>query len=78
MVVPIATVKYDEVSPVSVRRMKRILEQQGQIEPLQVWLDEATGLWTTFKQDPWGAEIVEAAKQLGWQTLLVVEMKRYE
>jgi hypothetical protein len=60
----------------TVRKMKAVLNKQGQIEPLQVRRYEDA--WTVFDQDPWGHEIIYAARELGWTTLLVVEMLRYD
>ena len=66
----------DSSSPYAVRKMKEILTKQGQIEPLQV---HKTGEnYIVFHNDPWGNEIIYAARELNWDTLLVVEMKRYE
>lgn len=59
-----------------VRKMRKVLEKQGQIEPLQVYRFD--GKYHAFDQDPWGESIIAAARQLGWTTLLVVEMRRYE
>ena len=59
-----------------VRKMREVLQKQGQIEPLQVCVVD--GKYVTFDQDPWGESIIAAAKELGWTTLLVVEMRRYE
>ena len=60
-----------------VNRMVKVLEKQGQIEPLQVKLD-SDGNYVTFSQDAWGAEIVGAARKLGWPTLLIHVTNRYE
>ena len=60
-----------------VKQMAEVLKRQGQIEPLQVKRG-ADGLYHTFLVDPHGDEITHAAKMLGWTTLLVVEMERYE
>jgi len=71
-VIPLA----DGISLHSVRRMKSTLVKQGQIEPLQV---HAMGdKFLVFPADPWGSEIVYAARELAWPTLLVVVMNRYE
>lgn len=60
-----------------IRHMAAVLKVQGQIEPLQV-TRMADGRFTTFLVDPHGVEIVHAARELGWPTILVVEMKRFE
>ena len=66
----------DDTFPFGVRKMKAVLMKQGQIEPLQVYkLDDN---YLVFHDDPWGNEIIYAARELGWKTLLIVEMKRYE
>jgi hypothetical protein len=59
------------------RRMVEVLKRQGQIEPLQVQ-HYAPGVYITFHDDPYGNDIVWAARELEWPTLLVVVMKRYE
>ena len=66
----------DSSSSFAVRRMKAVLQKQGQIEPLQV--RQVGDKYVIFKADPWGNEIVHAAKELGWTTLAVAVMKRYE
>lgn len=78
-IVPIGEVSVlHDMTPTSysVRKMRVVLEKQGQIEPLQVM--RAYGRYFTFHDDPHGTEIVHAARQLGWPTLLVVEMKAYD
>lgn len=64
-------------SAVFVKRMAATLRKQGQIEPLQV-KPYAPGLYTTFDEDAWGNELVAAAQQLGWSTLLVSVADAYE
>jgi hypothetical protein len=54
--------------------MKKVLEKQGQIIPLQVNKQSNH----TYFLDPWGDEIWYAAKDLGWDTLLVLFNERYE
>jgi hypothetical protein len=78
VIVPISLVEYDTVTPSSmeVKRMAKTLEQQGQIEPLQVRIECAH--YVVFHQDVWAPAIVEAAKKLGWPTLLIAVMERYE
>lgn len=66
----------DSSSPWAVRKMRETLQKQGQIEPLQV--HKVGDSYVVFHDDPWGNEIVYAARELGWDTLLIVEMKRYE
>jgi hypothetical protein len=69
----------DDIRPVAnwaVKKTMEVLERQGQIEPLQVW--EQDGAYVIYGQEPYGAEILEAAKRLGWPTLLIVVMMRYE
>jgi hypothetical protein len=71
----------DSSSQHAIRKMKRTLEKQGQIEPLQVRLIRGFGMpdsYTIFHDDPWGNEILWAARELGWKTILIVEMQRYE
>jgi hypothetical protein len=79
MVVPIENVipYYPATSRRAVARMRAVLEIQGQIEPLQV-RRVTDNHWCAFAADPWGAEIIQAAQELGWQTLLIVEMAKYE
>ena len=68
--------------PRTIRRMEDVLRKQGQIEPLQVkkhcLLRDGTQVYMTFDQDVYGADIVNAARSLGWPTLLIVEMEKYE
>jgi len=55
---------------------RRVLERQGQIEPLQV---TAEGLYyVTFDCDVHADSIVAAARELGWNTLLIVVTDSYE
>jgi len=78
MIVPIRQViPLADVSRYHVKKMKAVLERQGQIEPLQVRKLES-GLYMTFERDAHGSEIVCAAQELGWPTILIVEMRRYE
>lgn len=79
MIVPITQVAYETVRPTrwEVKRMKSVLLHQGQIEPLQV-REEPSGLYCIFNEDPWGAAMILAAHELGWSTMLVAVMKRYE
>lgn len=76
-VVPITTVKPSPKrggpSSFDVKKMKLVLDKQGQIEPLQIH-DETHEV---FEEDPWGNEILQAAIDLGWDTLLVTYEHRY-
>ena len=78
MVVPISQIHYDVVTPSrwEVNKMKAVLKRQGQIEPLQVKKIPETGYFT-FHQDIWGAAIVQAAREMGWQSLLIYETTSY-
>ena len=76
LVVPIGKVIPDhEPSSWHIRKMADVLKKQGQIEPLQVYLDG--NLYKTYGQDAWGAEIVQAALSLHWDTLLILITPRY-
>jgi hypothetical protein len=66
----------DSSSPYAVIKMMRTLVKQGQIEPLQV--HPYGGKYIVFQDDPWANEIIYAARQLGWPSLIIVVMKRYE
>ena len=62
-----------------VRKMKDVLNKQGQIEPLQVrHLLGSDSMFTTFEQDAHGDDIIHAARDLGWKTLLISVMQKYE
>jgi hypothetical protein len=80
IVVPIENVLHEEenTSRFGVRRMMAVLEKQGQIEPLQVRIASGVPQYRTFRQDTYGNEILMAARALGWPTILIVEMKRFE
>lgn len=76
-------VSIDEVAPSAysssiwaVRKMRAVLEKQGQIEPLQV--RRVHNLLLVWEEDAWGNEIVFAARDLKWDTLLVVETEKFE
>lgn len=72
LVIPLS----DSSSRYAVRKMKDVLLKQGQIEPLQVRaMDKYYIVW---HDDPWGNEVVYAARELGWPTLLVVVTNKYE
>ena len=74
-IVPIDRVIPRESKP-STRIMRRVLERQGQIEPLQV---TSEGLYyVTFDCDVHADSIVAAARELGWNTLLIVVTDSYE
>jgi len=76
-VVPIdQVIPLHDAKPAMVRKMVRVLEKQGQIEPLQVHPHEDKFL--VFDRDAWGDEIVFAARILGWPTLLVGITDTYE
>lgn len=66
----------DSSSQSAVRKMKSVLVKQGQIEPLQV--HPFGEHFIVFQDDAWGNEIVFAARELGWTTLLIVVMTKYE
>ena len=78
MVVPINRVipLRDSSSPYMIRKMKSTLLKQGQIEPLQV--HRIGENFIVFHDDAWGNEVVFAARELGWSTLLIVEQMKYE
>ena len=57
-------------------KMKKVLKKQGQIEPLQVHSFEDK--FIVFQDDAWGNEIVFAARQLGWGSLLVHITNKFE
>lgn len=65
------------VSDFFVRKMMQVLTRQGQIEPLQV-RKLSNNLYQTFSKDPHGNDILEAARRLGWPTILIVEMNHYQ
>jgi hypothetical protein len=79
MIVPIEQVipLHDHSSPTAVRKMKAVLEKQGQIVPLQV-RRISDDCYVVFHADPWANELIRAAHELGWTTLLITEMRRYE
>ena len=67
----------------TIRKMVSVLKTQGQIEPLQVKLyanrSDGVEIFCTYHQDTHAADIVEAARSLGWPTLLVsVQTGKYE
>lgn len=66
----------DSSSAYSVRKMKAVLLKQGQIEPLQV--RAAGDSFSPFHADPWANEIIHAARELGWPTLLIGITDTYE
>jgi len=78
MIVPIEQVipTADSPSKWSIRKMMEVLKRQGQIEPLQV--AEVNGKYLSFAQDAYGNDIVYAARALGWSTILIAVMARYE
>jgi hypothetical protein len=63
------------------RRVVATLQKQGLIEPIQVrdaGICDGTQLYSTFDEDPYGDDRVRAAAHLGWPTVLVAVMGRYE
>lgn len=65
------------------RKMMQVLTKQGQIEPLQVTTrtteaDKFNIIYETFEQDAWGDDIVYAARALGWETIFISIMDKYE
>ena len=81
-VVPIAHVTPTYVSSTSfVRKMKSVLEYQGQIEPLQVRavsvsLDGKVS-YETFAQDTHGNDILCAARLLEWPSVIITVVKKF-
>jgi hypothetical protein len=63
-------------------KMAEVLKKQGQIEPLQVQVYSRNAwrepTYITFDTDVHANDIVEAAKTLGWDTILIAVVKRYE
>lgn len=79
VIMPIENVRADhDPRSYAVRKMEKVLREQGQIEPLQVRWSTDIGAFITFPDDPWGAETFVAARNLGWETIGIVEMRRYE
>mgnify|MGYP001597118112 CR=1 FL=1 len=77
MVVELKSLEHINISSVTPRdlsRMIKVLEKQGQIEPLQLSIVNKR----PFVQDPHGISIVAAARQLNWPTILVIYTERYE
>jgi hypothetical protein len=75
--VPIGQIATTTVeSPWHTRKMKEVLKNQGQIEPLQV--RESLGHYLTFEQDVHATDIVCAAMALRWPTILVTIVKEYQ
>jgi hypothetical protein len=76
----IKIVPIDSVQPATpmdsyfTRKMKLVLLKQGQIIPLQI--NKRTN--ATYHVDAHGAAIWHAAKDLGWDTLLVLFNDKYE
>jgi hypothetical protein len=81
----------DSSSKSAVNKMKSVLMKQGQIEPLQVhavycihgpecFHDSCLNYpkYIVWHDDAWGNEIVYAARELNWSTLLIVETSKYE
>ena len=59
-----------------IHRMISTLQKQGQIEPLQV--SAVYGDYRPFHEDVWADAIICAARELGWNTLLITTMTKYE
>jgi hypothetical protein len=70
---PLVIYSSDIPSEYSIRKMEN---EQGQIEPLQV--KQVGDAYLTFPQDAHAADIVVAARRLDWPTLLVAVCDRYE
>lgn len=66
----------------TVRKMESVLNKQGQIEPLQVkhyaTRDDGVDVFITCDDDVHATDIVLAARNLGWPTLLVAVVQKYE
>ena len=70
---------HKEPSAYFIRKMVDVLKKQGQIQPLQVRRSEHNEyIYQTFKQDVFAAETIMAARQLGWPTILITIVDRYE
>jgi CRISPR/Cas system-associated protein Csm6 len=83
-VVPLSRVIYStdtHSSRYSTRKMESVLIKQGQIEPLQVKVystsDDGVDTFITFDDDAHAADIVKAASNLAWSTILIVVVPRY-
>lgn len=65
----------------SIRKMESVLQRQGQIEPLQVkhyaTRDDGVDVFITCDEDVHGADIVMAARNLAWSTLLITVVQKY-
>lgn len=75
LVPPTQIIASGHTSNIFTKKMMDVLRAQGQIEPLQVReyaVDSQTGLqvYITYACDPYGAEIVDAARIMEWPTLL--------
>lgn len=77
MVIPLSQVipSQQSISRRDIAVMQRVLTAQGQIEPLQVkpYSTNADGVTTyiTFYQDVHASDILAAAHNLNWPTILV-------
>ena len=68
-----------EPSQYFIRKMMDVLKRQGQIQPLQVRRSQHNEyIYQTFKQDVFAAETIMAARQLGWPTILIAVVDRFE
>ena len=75
LICPITDIKpyCDRQSEWAIKKMKQVLNKQGQIEPLQVNIKTNS----VFAEDPHGDDILYAAEDLKWPTILVVFLNRY-
>ena len=68
-------------SRLTTRKMESVLIKQGQIEPLQVKIystdDAGVVTYITYDDDVHAADIVKAARNLAWPTLLVTVVPKY-
>jgi hypothetical protein len=94
MVVPFdRIIAHNDPSNRDIRVMKDVLNRQGQIEPLQVRVyhpaiydTDSNGeefmlsgaRYITCEEDVWGPAIVHAARHLGWPTLLICVVDKYQ
>jgi hypothetical protein len=78
----VVTPTENEPSEYFIRKMMNVLSRQGQIEPLQVKFhhrnDDGTETYETFLEDTHAADIMMAARRLGWSHVSICIMNRYE
>lgn len=67
---PLVAVRFEY----GIKRMRAVLERQGQIEPLQI--NPRTE--RPHRHDVHGDDIIYAARDLGWDTILIVHTDRYQ